>query len=1575
MARTKTSNSNEKSFPSIVNEGYFSDYFLAYRLDSGLRDLYRRWDELEKAGEPTPRTRVRSLSNVFDKYRAEASEAVPDGEDSDTDRGGWSLERLTPEAVESLRDLNDGVLRALGWEPGRDQPLNLRSGDKRVEVPLAHLCRTATGPLLVALDTVFAKDPSIVVADKNAPGGTLLDPVLVNHKPEGNTLLEACQLIFTADDPPTYVLACSGGSITLLDRERWGEGVYLAVDLEEAIARNDAKAKGELAAIAALFGADTINPGEDAESVLNSLLEQSANESAGVSKELRYGVRRSVELLANAVVRDIRERQRTGWTDLDPDELTKQCLRYLYRIIVLLFAEARPELGILPVDEPDYQEGYSLTRLRDLALTELHSDQARHSTHIQESLALLFRMVNDGYQPEGTLEHDARGLSFPGLDSQLFSESACELLDRSRLIDETLQQVLVNLCFSQEKSGKSRQSLSYATLGINQLGAVYEGLMAYKGFLATEELFELDDDGDPDTGTWVIAVDRADEFPDDVFLKEEGPDGEERRVRYQKGDFVFRLSGRDRQRSASYYTPEVLTEFTVRHALDVYWEEHPNLTAADILDITVCEPALGSGAFLNEAVNQLAARYLKAAQDETGETIDADQYQRELQKAKAHFAINQCYGVDLNPTAVELAEVSLWLNCMHQDLKAPRFGARLRRGNSLIGARRATYTIEQVENQPWKRSKKSPLLPPIDQPMSEVPFGAVSGIHHFLLPGEGWGAPADAVELKGKKGLEGLAEDWSASVREWKKQVQKKPSKGQLERLRSLAARVEAAWARAAEDATEHAKGHNRSIELWQSPPDMREPGTATSTRYSDPEGPAARLRMLMDAWCALWMWAPENGTDLPTFDEWLDAAELLLGQPSLEDRGTLFSAHDVDEGTLDSVYLFGRASISELVERFKWLGGCRAIARQQGFFHWGLEFPHIFQVGGFDLPVGNPPWVRLDWNEPQCLAEHDPWWGVTDLTKASDPEKRDRKARTLEIPDARSGYRRDRAENEGIATLLGASSREPTLTGLRTNLYMVFITNTWRRADHSGVVGLLHPESHFVDPKAGQLRSAAYQRLRRHWQFANELFLFKDVHHVTEFGVNIYADSRAPRFLQAVNLLAPGTLDRSLDHDGTGETPGIQYPEGGWDLRPHRQRIVVVDESVLADWVRLFDSPDTPVSWSRLVRPLTVADLGALSIFANQPARLGNRQRHWTTGFNETNQREEGTIVLSPTRPETLQSVILQGPHVLNATPFAQEPRADYRNNTDWDPIDLEKTVSDFIPRTIYQPAVESDEFLQKVENAHGAVTVREYREVHREFVNPGHERTLKVAIIPPDVAHLYTLVSMRLVDNRATVKWAGYLSSLPVDYLFKVAGTTHVSAGATDSVPVPEGSEVLDNALILRTLRLNCLTESYSELWQDLYDKSWAKDHLGSASPVWSYDVALRSDFERWLALCEIDAIVALLLGLTEHQLIQLYRSQFAVLRKYEHQMVFDARGRQICRYHQAYGVKQAEWEAAVNQRAVSSYEKRLRIWDRVQAHMAGDTTTDLGPFETPFRPADREAAMRQAYRAFAEQRESDA
>ena len=108
---------------------------------------------------------------------------------------------------------------------------------------------------------------------------------------------------------------------------------------------------------------------------------------------------------------------------------------------------------------------------------------------------------------------------------------------------------------------------------------------------------------------------------------------------------------------------------------------HKDTPAADVLSLKICEPALGSGAFLVEAVNQLAAQYLTRRQSELGATIPPEDNPAELQKVKAYLALHNCYGVDLNATAVELAEITLWLVAMHPGLRAPWFGLHLRRGS------------------------------------------------------------------------------------------------------------------------------------------------------------------------------------------------------------------------------------------------------------------------------------------------------------------------------------------------------------------------------------------------------------------------------------------------------------------------------------------------------------------------------------------------------------------------------------------------------------------------------------------------------------------------------------------------------------------------------------------------------------------------------------------------------------------------------------------------------------------------------------------------------------------------------
>jgi hypothetical protein len=1559
MALPKTSSAKsgaEKQIPALSNVGYFSDYYLAHRLDSGLAGLYAAWDTAEKVGNPTARTQMRKLSRALGRHRATAAATAPGDDALDADRLDVGV--LAPDAVAALLALNDAVLEALGWLPERGVDIKLASGEKTITVTAAHRCDIPTGLLLLALDTVFATDPAAVVATKDAPAGRLLNPVLVGDAPSGRTALEAAQLIFTSDEPPSYLLFVSGGAITLLDRDRWGEGVSLGADLDDAVGRGDVKPKGELAAIAALFSAVAINPGDEAQSVLTGLLERAATESAGVSKDLRHGMRRSVELLANAVVDDMRYRQKGAWTTIDPADLTRQSLRYLYRIIVLLFAEARPELGILPSDDPDYQAGYSLARLRDTVLVQLHSDTARNARHIQHSLNRLFSLVNEGHASDRALgTDDARELAFPGLRSRLFGRDGCPLVDGAHLKDEVLQEVLGHLCFSRERAGKPRRPVSYATLGINQLGAVYEGLMAYSGFLAKEPLLEIDKDGDPDNGSWVIPTHRAAEFPDDVFLTEEKLDGSTGRVSYAEGQFVFRLSGRDRQRSASYYTPEVLTEFTVRHALDVLFGENPELRAADMLKLTICEPALGSGAFVNEAITQLAERYLKAAMDEAGQIIEADKYRLELQKAKAHFAVNQAYGVDLNQTAVELAEVSLWLGCMHKGLEAPWFGARLRRGNSLIGARRATYSREEVGAAAW--TGKSPR-PPTDRPPHETPFGQTSGIHHFLVPGQGWGAAADAPEIKV------IDAEWVAAVAGWRSRMHEEPSATHLKRLGVLAARVEELWTLSAREVDGFWRATRHHIEVWGGP--TAPVGTHFGDEdirqvLSDPRSATSRLRALMDAWCSLWLWAPQHGTDLPTFDSWLTVVEQLLRIDEPWDSDRLFKDKSEMPAPTGN-------SIDDVAAAHTWFAHTRAIAREQGWFHWELEFSPVFAAGGFDLQLGNPPWVRPRWSDEDALAEHDPWFGVT--SPIPQDQRVARRDAVLENEKATTQYLAERAENEALNDCLGAVTREHLLAGQQTNLYLLFITGSWRRSAKRGAIALIHPEGHLSDPKAGTLRAATYRHYRAHFHFINELKLFKEISDTREYGVHVYGGDRGSvEFLQAAFLYHPMVADRSIGHDGTGELPGRKLPTKEWDVRPHKERLVAVDADVLAAWAALLayaDAACTPI-----VKSVTSAEAAAAEAIARYPKRLGAVAYHWSPGFHEQTAPRRGLVEERTDLPPRWDEVMLQGPHIGISTPFAKQPRPSGQHQQDYEAWDLGTLPESVIPRTNWQRKASRKVFDAEIARWDGQPHTARYRVIARDMVASNTARSVFVSLLPPKANCMSVCYLGALSTDRDTTAFCGMMSGILADYFARTIGASHLHDNTIVRFPVVAESDPLVEPILHRTLRLNCLTREYADLWEALASSAWCEDDItdtsatisiASPSKTWSMSVPARADLDRWLLLCELDALGALVLGVTPSELGAVYRSQFPVLLGYEHAMLFDANGRQLCNDWHQYGYLQAQREA---QAKTTKSKGWVKLWDRVQAHIGGDTTVDLCPFAPPFRPADREAAMTHAYWTF--------
>jgi hypothetical protein len=188
-----------------------------------------------------------------------------------------------------------------------------------------------------------------------------------------------------------------------------------------------------------------------------------------------------------------------------------------------------------------------------------------------------------------------------------------------------------------------------------------------------------------------------------------------------------------------------------------------------------------------------------------------------------------------------------------------------------------------------------------------------------------------------------------------------------------------------------------------------------------------------------------------------------------------------------------------------------------------------------------------------------------------------------------------------------------------------------------------------------------------------------------------------------------------------------------------------------------------------------------------------------------------------------------------------------------------------------------------------------------------------------------------------------------------------THTTQTFTEGLPIPAAHAALDRELVVRSLRLNCLTEAYAPLWASALD-GWSQEFGMRAE--WATQVALRTEQERWRAQAEIDSLACLAIGMPFKELLQIYRSHFPVLRAYEREKCFDASGHAIARDRRAFGSLQVQVEEARDAPRGADQE---RVWDRYQRFAGGDTDVELEPYTPPFAAADREAAMSDAYWTF--------
>ncbi len=219
-----------------------------------------------------------------------------------------------------------------------------------------------------------------------------------------------------------------------------------------------------------------------------------------------------------------------------------------------------------------------------------------------------------------------------------------------------------------------RRPINYRELGVEQLGSVYEGLLAYEPHIA-------------ECPKAVVRVGRGQSAIEQVINADQVPQNAEILAELPTGTFYqFEATG-ERKGSGSYYTPRALAHFVVVETLRPLVE---NATPEQILNLRVCDPAMGSGAFLVPAVHQLTEAYGEALA-RAGEDIDhkLDDAER---AAYRRLIVERCiYGVDLNPMAVDLAKVSLWLATAASGKPLSFLDAHLRCGNSVIGASIATW--------------------------------------------------------------------------------------------------------------------------------------------------------------------------------------------------------------------------------------------------------------------------------------------------------------------------------------------------------------------------------------------------------------------------------------------------------------------------------------------------------------------------------------------------------------------------------------------------------------------------------------------------------------------------------------------------------------------------------------------------------------------------------------------------------------------------------------------------------------------------------------------------------------------
>lgn len=1556
------------------NEYYTNHYFLSV-FEENAAETIRRWqNEAANQGTKTPWAKLNTVAGKYFSLRDRASRL----------RDELALEPLISElALEVLTALGYPITsrasKKIEVEPGVTIPVALEM-TKQNGAPWMWviLCRNASDD-----DGIMESHRFITSWCGHEDEGTGYSPEKaaeeLTHMSNEELL---SKVLFGMDEPPRWVMFVGLNQIALIDRNKWNEKRFLLFQLDEIFGRREITT---LQAMSVLLHKESICPSEGV-SLLDTLDDNSHKHASGVSKDLKYALRECIELLGNEVVRDMKERQHVGVFGKDlADTLTIQCLRYMYRILFMLFIEAKPELGYAPMKAETYALGYSFESLREIAdNARTDSDIERDGYYLKDSMDLLFRLIYEGY-PTGDrslLESaSVHGVfRIDPLKAHIFDPVRTELIEKARIRNGVLLDIIYKMSYAKGQRGKRGGRISYSNLGINQLGSVYEALLSYRGFFAEEDLYEVKRSGDTvddlDVG-YFVPERELDQYDEDERVRT-GPAPTDPLRIHPKGKFIYRLAGREREKSASYYTPEVLTNCLVKYALKELLE---GKTADEILQLTICEPAMGSAAFLNEAVSQMAEAYLVSKEKETGMTVPHDQRQQELQKVKMYIADRNVYGIDLNPVAVELAEVSLWLNTIYQGAYVPWFRTQIVNGNSLIGARRQCYTLTQLQagrgSAVWYENAPERVEPGQKRKFAKQ-------VYHFLAGDPGMCSYTDKV-------IKSLEPDKIAFIKDWNKRFCKPFTEDECDRVLELSAQIDKLWDAHVEMRREITEKTTDPLSVWGQPEDkvhrpmtIREKDAIYESLYlsqgAENASPYARLKAAMDYWCALWFWPIDKAEELPTRQEFLFDMHAILGvdiiRASARKKQTPGQIGMFDQEFYDEMFArfdtLGQVNLDQLRALFPRLRIANEVAQQQHFFHWELEFADVFaERGGFDLIIGNPPWILLGWNEQDLLSDHFPSFAIKSLSATETASMRNTVLKDVHI---RSAYMDEYVTITAQQAFINSTQNYPDLVGMKANLYKSFLPQAWMFGCKNGVSAFVHPEGVYDDPKGGLLRTRLYPRLRKHFQFINELKLFDGIDHHNSFSLNVYGNTVSTGFETIANIFAVETIEQCYDTGYNEHVMGIKDDAGRWNVHGHPDRIIHIGQRELKLFAKLFDNSD---EWKTARLPSLHAKqlVSILDCFATHQRLIDivpENNMYGTVLWSETNAQKDGTTLREPHFPEDSFDLIYSGPHFGVANPIAKGSRAICKLNSDYDSIDLTSIPSSYLQRCTYRPKCERAEYYRRAPKTAWNDYLDNYRIATRRMLNQSGERTLVSAIIPASSGHIHTVVGIATSYLDILVLIEGLFASIPYDGFIKLTGRTDFYFDTALKLPLPDTE--YSGRIVMRALLLNCLSNEYAPLWNAVFSAeyrvdSWTKndsrlqnDRYKKAQTNWTWHTPLRNDYERRQALVELDVLTAMALGMTLDQLKTIYRIQFPVLQQYEADTWYDANGRIVFTTNRSLtgvGFDRKTWETEVKEAAPGTKFYRTITDDTQPGGPVERTIEYVAPFDRCDREKDYETA----------------